>query len=128
MWRRRTKLVSLGLAFVLAHLRTLFFPPPPLSSSASCPFPALSLSLSAVSSLSALQEWCAASLPFFYFLPWSFQVNWLWKLACGDEADTASAGDTLISLPNSSAPVSCVQATQGSLAGNSVRVASAASS
>jgi len=72
----------------------------------------------------SILEWLAASLPFFYFLPWSFQVNWLWKLACGTQASTASAVETLISLPGE--PVLCVQATQGGLAGNSVRVAGAA--
>lgn len=72
----------------------------------------------------SILEWFAASLPFFYFLPWSFQVNWLWSLACGAEAGTASAADSLISLPGQ--PVLCVQAAQCSLAGNSVRVAGAA--
>lgn len=74
----------------------------------------------------SILEWLAASLPFFYFLPWSFQVNWLWDLSCGAQASTASAADTLISLPGQ--PVFCVQATQAlsGLTGNSVRVAGAA--
>merc|ERR1719401_1120893 len=46
----------------------------------------------------SIAEWVAATLPFFYFLPWSFQVSWLWQLACTNESSQRSAVGSLISL------------------------------